>query len=91
MAPYPFTTLNPHLGVVEFADFYRFTIADIPGVVRGASANVGLGHQFLRHIERAPILAYVVDLSEVSCFVLVFFCRVNVLNVLPSAGRRCVC
>ncbi len=64
-APYPFTTLRPNVGVVEFPDFFRFTVADIPGLVEGAHDNIGLGHEFLRHIERCPILIYVVDTAGV--------------------------
>jgi GTPase involved in cell partitioning and DNA repair len=64
VAPYPFTTLNPHQGVVEFADFFRFTVADIPGLIVGAHENRGLRHQFLRHIERSKIIAYVIDIRS---------------------------
>lgn len=64
-APYPFTTLNPIVGVVEFPDFYRLRVADIPGLIEGASENVGLGHDFLRHIERCKILVYVLDIAGV--------------------------
>lgn len=64
-APYPFTTLHPNVGVVEFDDFFRFTIADIPGLIDGAHDNVGLGHAFLRHIERCHALAYVLDMGGV--------------------------
>ncbi|NOY79961.1 MAG: GTPase ObgE [Kiritimatiellaeota bacterium] len=64
-AAYPFTTLNPVVGVVEFPDFFRFTVADIPGLIDGAHRNVGLGHAFLRHIERARILLYVIDAAGV--------------------------
>ncbi len=64
-APYPFTTLRPNVGVVEFPDFSRFTLADIPGLVDGAHDNVGLGHDFLRHIERCTLLMYVVDTAGV--------------------------
>lgn len=60
---YPFTTRHPVVGVVEFEDFFRFTVADIPGLVEGAHDNVGLGHHFLRHIERAHILVYVLDME----------------------------
>lgn len=64
-APYPFTTLYPNVGVVEFEDFYRLTVADIPGLIEGAHDNVGLGHDFLRHIERCRAFAYVLDMGGV--------------------------
>ncbi|OPZ31238.1 MAG: GTPase ObgE [Lentisphaerae bacterium ADurb.BinA184] len=64
-APYPFTTRHPNVGVVTFPDFYRFTVADIPGLMDGAHRNVGLGHDFLRHIERCRILVYVLDTAGV--------------------------
>lgn len=64
-APYPFTTLTPNVGIVTFDDFYRFSIADIPGLIDGAHANIGLGHEFLRHIERCRILLYVIDTAGV--------------------------
>ena len=65
VAPYPFTTLHPMVGVVEFEDYGRLTIADIPGLIDGAHANVGLGHAFLKHIERTHVLAYVLDMAGV--------------------------
>lgn len=64
-APYPFTTLHPVVGVVKFPDFARFTMADIPGLIDGAHQNIGLGHDFLRHIERCTVLVYVVDMAGV--------------------------
>jgi len=63
VAAYPFTTLTPHIGVVELPGFRRFTVADIPGLIEGAHANVGLGHEFLRHIVRCKLLAFVVDIA----------------------------
>ena len=60
---YAFTTLTPHLGTIAYDDG-RFTVADIPGIIEGASRNKGLGHGFLRHIERASILCFVIDLSR---------------------------
>lgn len=61
IANYPFTTLNPNLGVVDLEDARGFVIADIPGLIEGASEGVGLGHEFLRHIERTKVLIHIVD------------------------------
>jgi GTP-binding protein len=61
VAPYPFTTLHPIIGVVEFSGYLRATIADIPGLIEGAHRNLGLGHDFLRHITRCRLLLFVVD------------------------------
>ena len=64
VAPYPFTTLHPLVGVLEFPDTYeRITIADIPGLIEGAHRNVGLGHEFLRHITRCRLLVFVLDMA----------------------------
>jgi GTP-binding protein len=60
---YAFTTLHPFVGTVDYADQYQLTVADIPGLIQGAHRNIGLGHAFLRHVERAKLLVYVVDLS----------------------------
>ncbi len=63
VAPYPFTTLHPIIGVVEFAGYGRATIADIPGLIEGSHRGLGLGHEFLRHITRCRILLFVVDVG----------------------------
>lgn len=64
IANYHFTTLNPHLGVVDLQDAKGFVIADIPGLIEGASEGVGLGHEFLRHIERTRVIIHMVDAAS---------------------------
>src|SRR5438128_8015357 len=63
VAPYPFTTLHPQIGIVEYADFFRLTVCDVPGLIEGAHRNVGLGHEFLRHIERCKVLVILLDMA----------------------------
>jgi len=63
IAPYPFTTLEPMIGVIEYPDFSRVTVADIPGLIEGAHQGIGLGHEFLRHIERCRMLLFVIDMA----------------------------
>ncbi len=65
IANYHFTTLNPNLGVVDLDESKGFVIADIPGLIEGASEGVGLGHEFLRHIERTKVLIHVVDAASI--------------------------
>jgi len=63
VAPYPFTTLHPQIGIVEYTDFHRLTVCDVPGLIEGAHQNVGLGHAFLRHIQRCKILVLLLDMA----------------------------
>lgn len=63
IAPYPFTTLHPQIGIVEYSDFHRLTVCDVPGLIDGAHRNVGLGHEFLRHIERCKLLVLLLDMA----------------------------
>src|SRR5438094_217999 len=63
VAPYPFTTLHPQIGIVEYSDFFRLTVCDVPGLIEGAHRNVGLGHEFLRHIERCKVLVILLDMA----------------------------
>jgi GTPase len=63
VAPYPFTTLHPQVGILEYADWKRLTVCDVPGLIEGAHQNVGLGHKFLRHIRRCTILVLLLDMA----------------------------
>ena len=63
VAPYPFTTLHPQIGIVEYPDWHRLTVCDVPGLIEGAHLNVGLGHAFLRHIRRCKVLVLLLDMA----------------------------
>ena len=63
IAPYPFTTLRPQVGMVDFEDFRRLTVCDVPGLIEGAHRNVGLGHAFLRHLQRCTMLILLLDMA----------------------------
>ena len=65
IAPYPFTTLHPQIGVVEMDGWERYTVCDIPGIIEGAHNNVGLGHAFLRHIRRCDTLCIILDMAGI--------------------------
>ncbi|CAH0556661.1 unnamed protein product [Brassicogethes aeneus] len=63
IASYPFTTLRPNLGIIEYKDFRQISMADLPGLIEGAYANKGMGHKFLKHVERTKLLLMIVDIN----------------------------
>lgn len=63
VAPYPFTTLTPQVGIIDFADYFRLTICDVPGLIEGAHRDAGLGHKFLRHVERCKLIVILLDMA----------------------------
>lgn len=62
IASYPFTTILPQIGTIEYKDYRQITIADLPGLIEGAHRNIGMGHQFLKHVERTSLLLLIVDI-----------------------------
>jgi GTP-binding protein len=65
IAPYPFTTLHPQIGILEYPDYHRLTVCDVPGLIEGAHQDVGLGHSFLRHVQRCQVLVLLLDMAGV--------------------------
>ncbi|KAL0112054.1 hypothetical protein PUN28_013346 [Cardiocondyla obscurior] len=63
IAAYPFTTIRPKLGIIKYSDFREITVADLPGLIEGAHMNIGMGHTFLKHIERTKLLLFIVDIQ----------------------------
>ncbi|XP_047467212.1 mitochondrial ribosome-associated GTPase 2 [Mugil cephalus] len=88
VAAYPFTTLNPHVGIVNYRDHEQVAVADIPGIIRGAHLNRGLGISFLRHIERCRFLLFVVDLSAPEPWTQIEHLRYELDQYEPGLSER---
>ncbi|KAL2103632.1 hypothetical protein ACEWY4_000500 [Coilia grayii] len=88
VASYPFTTLNPHVGIIKYRDHEQVAVADIPGLIRGAHLNRGLGVSFLRHIERCRFLLFVLDLSDPNPWVQLDHLRFELDQYEPGLSRR---
>src|SRR6266508_2020465 len=88
VAAYPFTTLHPIVGVIEFPGYQRATVADIPGLIEGAHRGLGLGHDFLRHITRCPILVFVVDMAGATQNLKALQESFPKLQILPTSAAK---
>ncbi|KAJ8409012.1 hypothetical protein AAFF_G00240330 [Aldrovandia affinis] len=88
VAAYPFTTLNPHVGIVQYQDHEQVAVADIPGIIRGAHLNRGLGVSFLRHIERCRFLLFILDLSAPEPWAQLQDLRFELDQYEPGLSRR---
>jgi len=88
IADYPFTTMEPHLGIVKYGEYKSFIMADIPGLIEGASDGKGLGHQFLKHIERNKILLFLIECSDENPLATYQTLRKEVINFNPDIGLK---
>ena len=85
---YPFTTLQPHLGIVKYGKYQSFVMADIPGLIEGASKGKGLGHQFLKHIERTKLLLFLIDTADDNPLENYKLLKKELLNYNPDLDKR---
>ena len=91
MAGYPFTTLEPNLGIVQLSDYRSFAVADIPGIIEGAHEGRGLGLRFLRHIERTRVLAFLIPVDSDKPKQIYRLLRKEIANYSEELSRRPHC